>query len=94
MMKAPAHPGGLIRDNVDALGITVAEAAKGLGVTRQQLYRLIKGQHGVTPDMAIRFEQAFGGSADAWMRMQVSFDLARARERNIPALQRLTPKAA
>jgi addiction module HigA family antidote len=94
MMKAPAHPGGLIRDNIDELGLSVAEAAKGLGVTRQQLYRLINGQHGVTPDMAIRLEQAFGGSADSWMRMQVNFDLARARAKNAPALQRLAPKAA
>jgi antitoxin HigA-1 len=93
MMKAPAHPGGLIRDNIDELGLSVAEAARGLGVTRQQLYRLIAGQHGVTPEMALRLEQAFGGSADAWMRMQVNFDLARVRERP-PAVQRLEARAA
>ncbi len=67
MMKNPAHPGGLIRDNIEDLGLSVAEAAKGLGVTRQQLYRLISGRHGVTPEMALRLEQAFGGSADAWI---------------------------
>ncbi|WP_024879011.1 MULTISPECIES: HigA family addiction module antitoxin [unclassified Methylosinus] len=84
MMKNPAHPGGLIRDNIEELGLSVAEAAKGLGVTRQQLYRLINGHHGLTPEMALRLEQAFGGSADAWMRMQIAYDLragAGARER-------------
>ena len=40
-MKKPAHPGGLIRDNIDELGWSVADAAEGLGVTRQQLYRVM-----------------------------------------------------
>jgi antitoxin HigA-1 len=94
MMKVPAHPGGLIRDNIDELGLSVAEAARGLGVTRQQLYRLINGQHGVTPEMALRLEQAFGGSADAWMRMQVNFDLAQARARPSAAIQRFVTRVA
>jgi antitoxin HigA-1 len=93
MMKNPAHPSGLIRDNIDELGLSVAEAARGLGVTRQQLYRLINGQHGVTPEMALRLEQAFGGSAEAWMRMQVNFDLAQARARP-PSVRRLAARAA
>ena len=59
MMKNPAHPGGLVRDNIDELGLSVAEVARVIGVTRQQLYRLINGQHGASPDMALRLEQAF-----------------------------------
>ena len=94
MMKNPAHPGGLVRDNIDELGLSVAEVARGIGVTRQQLYRLINGQHGVSPDMALRLEQAFGGSADAWMRMQITYDLAQARARSILSIPRLTPKVA
>ena len=94
MMKNPAHPGGLVRDNIDELGLSVAEVARGIGVTRQQLHRLIKGQHGVSPDMALRLEQAFGGSADAWMRMQITYDLAQARARSILSIPRLTPKVA
>lgn len=93
-MKNPSHPGGLIRDNIDELGLSVAQAAKGLGVTRQQLYRLINGQHGVTPDMALRLEQAFGGSADAWMRMQINYDLAQARAKSGIMIERLSPKVA
>jgi addiction module HigA family antidote len=79
-MKNPPHPGGLVRENIDALGLSVAEAAKGLGVTRQQLHRVIKGQHSVTPEMAVRLEKAFGGAADFWLRMQMSFDLAQIRQ--------------
>lgn len=79
-MKKPPHPGALIKENIDSLGLSVTEAAEGLGVSRQQLYRTIKGQHGVTPEMALRLEKAFGGTADFWLRLQMSFDLAEARE--------------
>ena len=94
MMKNPAHPGELIRDDIEELGFSVAEAAEGLGVTRQQLYRLINGQHGVTADMALRLEQAFGGSADVWMKMQVNYDLARVRARGDISLPRLARKVS
>ena len=78
-MKNPPHPGKLIRDNIEELGLSVAEAAEGLGVTRQQLYRVIRGENGVSPEMAVRLEKAFGGAADFWLRMQMSFDLAQVR---------------
>ncbi len=74
-MKNPPHPGGLVRDNLADLGLSVAEGAAGLGVTRQQLYKVINGQSSVTPAMALRLEKAFGGSADVWLRMQVNYDL-------------------
>jgi antitoxin HigA-1 len=80
-MKNPAHPGELVKANIDELELSVAEAASGLGVTRQQLYNVISGKSAVTPKMAIRFEQAFDGSADMWLRMQAAYDLARLRQR-------------
>jgi len=94
-MKNPPHPGGLVRDNLADLGLSVAEGAAGLGVTRQQLYKVIKGDSSVTPEMALRLEKAFGGSADVWLRMQVNYDLAqvRRREKEI-AVTRLAPRAA
>jgi addiction module HigA family antidote len=80
-MENPAHPGRLVKDDIDALGLSVAEAAKGLGVTRQQLYRVINGESAVTPEMAMRLEKAIGGTADGWMRMQMNYDLAQVRKR-------------
>lgn len=94
-MKNPAHPGALIKDNIEALGLTVADAAKGLGVTRQQLYRVINGTSSVSAEMALRLERAFGGSADTWLRMQVAYDVAQIRNRGGEiAVKRLRPKAA
>jgi addiction module HigA family antidote len=92
-MKNPAHPGSLVKDNIEELGLSVADAAKGLGVTRQQLYKVIKSESSISPEMAVRLEKAFGGSADTWLRMQMNYDLARARERDIK-VSRMEPKAA
>ena len=94
-MKNPVHPGELVKENLSELGLTTALAAKGLGVTRQQLHKVISGRSAVTPEMALRFEKAFGGSADMWMRMQAAYDLAQAR-RNESAINvtRLRPVEA
>lgn len=80
-MKNPPHPGRSIKTDIEAIGLTIAEAAKGLGVTRQQLYRVINGDSAITPEMAFRLEKAIGGTADTWLRMQVNFDLAQVRAR-------------
>ena len=94
-MKIPPHPGRLVKDEIDELGLSVAQAATGLGVTRQQLYRLINGESGVSAEMAMRLEKGIGSSADAWLRLQVNYDLAqmRARAKDI-AVKRLAPNAA
>lgn len=94
-MKHPAHPGLLVKDCLDDLGLSVAEAAKGIGVTRQQLHNVIAGRCGVTPEMAVRFEKAFGSTADTWLRMQMNYDLALIREHKQDiVVERLVPKAA
>jgi len=80
-MKNPPHPGRGLKDDLDALGLTVAEAAEALGITRQQLYNVINGRSGITPEMALRLEKGIGGSADAWLAMQVAYDLAQLRLR-------------
>lgn len=94
-MKNPAHPGLLIKDDLQALGLSTAEAAAGLCVTRQQLHNVVSGKSSITPDMALRLERGIGGTADHWLRMQMAYDLAQARIRNdkLP-IKRLAPKAA
>lgn len=94
-MKNPVHPGLLVKECLDDLGLSVAEAAKGLGITRQHLHNMIAGRSNVTPEMAIRFEKAFGGTAETWLRMQMNYDLAHLRERAAGInVERLTPKVA
>jgi addiction module HigA family antidote len=94
-MKNPAHPGEIIRDNLEELGLSTAEAAQGLGVTRQQLHNVVSGRSAVSPEMAVRLERAFGGSADMWLRMQAAYDIARVRAASIGAeVRKLRAKAA
>jgi addiction module HigA family antidote len=94
-MKNPPHPGLGLKDEFDALGLSVAEAAKGLGVTRQQLYRVMNGDCAISAEMAIRLEKAIGGSADHWLRMQMNYDLAQIRARASKIrVKRLEPKVA
>ena len=80
-MKNPVHPGLLVKECLDDLGLSVAEAAAGLGVTRQQLHKVITQKSSVSPEMAYRLEQAFGGTADTWLKMQMNYDLAQVRGR-------------
>ena len=76
-----AHPGRLIRQRcLEALGLTVTDGAKALGVARPTLSSVVNGHAGVSPDMAIRLEKAFGGSADDWLILQAAYDLAEARK--------------
>lgn len=80
-MKNPPHPGLSVRLNcLEPFGLSVTEGAKALGVSRTTLSRLINGQAGVSPDMAIRLAKAFGATPDIWIRMQAAYDLAQARQ--------------
>ena len=78
-MKNPPHPGLSIRfDCLEPLGLSVTEAARRLGVSRKQLSDLLNGHAGISPEMAIRLDKAFGGGAQTWLGLQTAFDLAKA----------------
>ena len=80
-MKNPPHPGLSVRcDCLEALGISVTLGAKILGVTRQALNNLVNGKAGISPEMAIRLDKAFGGGAETWLRLQAAYDLAQAEK--------------
>ena len=66
---------------MEDMNLSVADGAAGLGVTRQQLYNVLKGKSAITPEMAVRLEKAFGGPAEMWLRMQAAYDLAQVRGR-------------
>ena len=84
MMKMynPPHPGAIIRELcLDALKLSVTDAAAGLGVTRKTLSTILNGHAGVSPEMAVRLSKAFGSTPDHWLRMQNAFDLWQLREK-------------
>ena len=81
-MKNPPHPGFSVRhDCLEPLGLSVTEAARKLGVSRKQLSDVVNGHSGISPEMAIRLDKAFGGGANTWYRLQAAYDLAQAMKK-------------
>ena len=80
-MKNPPHPGLSVRyDCLEPLGLNVSEAAKRLGVSRKQLSDIVNCHASVSSEMADRLENAFGGGADTWLRLQAAYDLAQEQD--------------
>jgi antitoxin HigA-1 len=78
----PAHPGEFVRAEVlEELGLSVSRAADVLGVRRATLSDLVHGKAAMSPEMALRFEKAFGVSMDTLLRMQAWYDAVAMRER-------------
>lgn len=81
-MKRPPHPGRNVRLTcLEPLGLSVTEAARRLGVTRQALNNVVNGKSAVSPEMALRFEKMEWGTADGWLTLQMNYDLAQVRAR-------------
>ena len=95
VMKNPPHPGLSVRhDCLEPLGLNVTKAAKRLGVSRKQLSAIVNCHAGISPEMAIRLDKAFGGGAEIWLRLQVAYDLAQAMKRaDRIVVERLSPAA-
>ncbi|MCR4347033.1 MAG: HigA family addiction module antitoxin [Sulfuricaulis sp.] len=79
-MRSPAHPGEVLREYLPE-DMTVTEAARRLGVTRQAFSALLNGRAGVSAEMALRLAQALGTSAEMWLSMQTAYDLWEAKRR-------------
>ena len=76
MMNDPPHPGEVLRELcIEPLGITVTDAAKGLGVSRKTLSAILNARAGISPEMAIRLSKAFDTSAESWLNQQIRYDL-------------------
>jgi len=83
-MKNPPHPGGVVlRQCIEPLGLSITKAAEALGVTRTTLSELVHEKRGISPEMAVRLSQVFGGSAESWVTQQAHYDLARVQREKI-----------
>ena len=79
-MKNPPHIGAFIRTEIiEALGLSVTNAANRLQVSRQTLNNLLNQHAALTPRMALKIEKHLGGKADHLMRMQLIRDMTHAR---------------
>jgi addiction module HigA family antidote len=75
-MHNPPHPGEVLRELcIEPLGLSVTEAAEGLGVSRKTLSAILNGRAGISPEMALRLSIAFDTSAESWLNQQTQYDL-------------------
>ena len=89
IMQNPPHPGTVVlQECVEPLGLTITDAAAALGVTRNTLSELVNAKRGISPEMAVRLAQVFGGTEQGWLMQQAQYDLAHVR-RDTLKLKRL-----
>lgn len=94
MMHNPPHPGEVLREEVvAALNLSVTEAANRLAMSRVALSRVLNCKAGISPDLALRLEQAGVSSARAWLAMQAIYDLWCARQHVQPPVRLLQDAA-
>lgn len=90
--RAPTHPGTLVRDIViPSSGLSITAVAARLNITRQQLHRVLSGDSGISPEMALRLGVLCGNGPTLWMRMQENYDLWHARQTIGPELATIQP---
>ena len=89
----PTHPGGIIRDSLEAVGWSVNEFAERLGISRSTASRLLNEHCGISPAIALALERIGWSDADFWMRYQANYDLAAARRKLAATGQVVTPVA-
>ena len=81
LMHNPPHPGKVLKELcLEPLGLTVTEAAKGLGVSRKTLSTILNGKSGISPEMAVRLSIAFNTSSESWLNQQTQYDLWQAEQ--------------
>jgi addiction module HigA family antidote len=81
-MKKPPHPGRSVRLTcLEPLELSVTQAARHLGISRQALNNVVNEKSSISPEMALRFEKMGWGTTDGWMTLQMNYDLAKIRAR-------------
>ena len=92
LKRQSIHPGEILREDVlPALGLSVSEMAQRLGVSRQQLHRVLACTHPVTVEMALRIGRLVGNGPGIWLRLQQNYDLWRAEQGLSGELEKIKP---
>ncbi len=85
MAMETVHPGRIIQTGCLGDSLSVTDAAKKLGVSRNMLWRVVNGARGISPEMALKLEAAGWSTAEFWLRIQTAYDLEQARQKQTAA---------
>ena len=89
MARTPIHPGEILGDELEEIGLSAKRLADVLEVPPNRLYQILAGKRNITADTALRLGQYFGTSAVFWMNLQGAYELDLARQQMGKALQRI-----
>jgi addiction module HigA family antidote len=89
MFRRVVHPGEILKDELDALGITLTEFARQIDVPPNRVSQIIAGKRSVTGDTALRFGHWFGIDPQFWLNLQAQHDLAVADREKGEAIRHL-----
>ena len=89
MARTPIHPGEILADELEEIGLSAKKLADVIEVPPNRLYQVLAGKRNVTADTALRLAQYFGMSADFWMNLQSAYELDMARQQSGKAIQRI-----
>ena len=89
MARTPIHPGEILADELEEIGLSAKKLADVIEVPPNRLYQILAGKRNVTADTALRLGRYFGMSPDFWMNLQTAYELASARQRIGKAVERI-----
>jgi antitoxin HigA-1 len=93
MARTPIHPGEILGDELEEIGLSAKRLADVIEVPPNRLYQLLAGKRSITADTALRLSQYFGTSADFWMNLQSSYELDLAHQEVGKAIQRIPKRS-
>ena len=93
MARTPIHPGEILADELDEIGLTAKKLADLIEVPPNRLYQVLAGKRNITADTALRLGQYFGMAADFWMNLQSAYELDLARRQNGNAIRRISRRS-
>lgn len=94
MSRTPIHPGEILKDELDEIGISAAELARQLKVPENRMSEIMRGRRNITADTALRLGRWFGTSANFWMNLQKSYELRKAQQELGAEIEQIQPRIA
>ena len=94
MFMRAVHPGAILKDELDVLGVTLTEFARQIEVPPNRISQIIAGKRAITGDTALRFGHWFGTDPQFWLNLQAQHDLVVAQEQTGEAIRHLPTQAS
>jgi len=88
---APIHPGEILAEELEEIGMTAAELARRLDVPDNRIYQIVLGRRSITADTALRLGKFFNTTAEYWLNLQKLYELDVAREEASNSLETIQP---